>query len=72
MSQKQKRGTQVSNKFFLKDNYRDETYYEKAVQKEVQRLQEFYWLYEGRKVGIVTVHRNKHGARVIAYNKKVS
>lgn len=72
MGRKQNRGTQVSNKFFLKANYLNETYHEQAVQKEVKRLQEFYWLYEGRKVGIVTVHRNKHGARVVAYNKKVS
>lgn len=70
---KQKRGTQVSNKFFLKANYLSNEFFEEAVKTEVKRLNEFWWLYDDRKVGIIILHRNKHGARVVAYNNaKVS
>ena len=68
MARTHKRGTQIFNKFILKEKFPNNTEFEKEVQKTFNRIKDAWWLYKDFKIGIVSLLRNKHGARIIAYN----
>lgn len=65
-------GREIFNKFFLRDNYMSREAFEAAVQDQLEYLGKNWcwcWINKTRK-GLVKVFRNKHGARVVAYEAK--
>ena len=75
MPHKQQHGRQIFNKFFLRDSFITSNSFETAINEIISYLEKAWWLCKNPKTGqcgnpIIQVHRNKHGARIIAYNSK--
>ena len=60
---KAKHRKQLGNKFVLRENYIKEEYFEDGIKEVINQLKREY----GNCV--IEVKRNKHGARVIAYER---
>lgn len=62
-----RRGREVFNQFFLRQNYINDTEFEEAIK---DRLKNPYWMI-GRKGKILMKQiRNQHGARIIVYEHR--
>ena len=74
MSQKSRHVKQVFNKFILRDSFISPEDFESKIKEQVSIIEKSWWLYKNSNTGkgIVKVHRNKHGARIIAYDYKKS
>jgi len=60
---KKTHGKEIANKFILRENYLKDEYFEDAIVKKKNAFKQCF-----PKCDII-VRRNKHGARVIVYEK---
>ena len=74
MSQKSRHGKRVFDKFIYIDSFINQNAFEAKIKEQVSIIENSRWLYTNSNTGkgIIKVHRNKYGARIIAYDYKSS
>ena len=72
MSSKRHYGKQVFSKLILRDSFLSQEAFEAEIKQQFFKVESSWWLYKNSNTGkgIVKIHRNRQGAKIVAYDYK--